>query len=139
MPRKDLYHECVRTALENEGWAITHDPYTIKMGSRKGYIDLGAEKLLIGAEKENEKIAVEVKTFSGYSDLDQFEDALGQFLVYLFALSKTENDRVLFLAIPIAFYSRFFKDTFFVELCTEYQVRMIIFDENTTDIIQWIK
>lgn len=46
------------------------------------------------------------------SDLDQFEDALGQFLVYLFALTKKEPDRVLFLAVPALFYETFFDDPF---------------------------
>lgn len=65
---KDRFHDHVRTALENDGWMITHDPYKILIGRRKGYIDLGAE--LIGAEKELEKIAVEIKSFLGLSDLD---------------------------------------------------------------------
>ena len=48
---KDKYHREVREALEKEGWRITHDPYKILIGRRKGYIDLGAE--IIGAEKED--------------------------------------------------------------------------------------
>ena len=72
---RDKFHKEVRVALEKEGWTITHDPYKILIGRRKGYIDLGAE--IIGAEKENQKIAVEIKSFIGVSDLDQFEDALG--------------------------------------------------------------
>lgn len=71
---KDKFHAHVKTALENDGWLITHDPYKLMIGRRKGYVDLGAE--LIGAERSTEKIAVEIKS-SGLSDLDQFEDALG--------------------------------------------------------------
>jgi hypothetical protein len=41
---KDKYHEQVKTALIKDGWTITHDPYKIIIGRRKGYIDLGAEK-----------------------------------------------------------------------------------------------
>ena len=72
---RDKYHNEVRDALEKEGWIITHDPYKIMVGRRRGYIDLGAE--IIGAEKDNQLIAVEIKSFIGVSDLDQFEDALG--------------------------------------------------------------
>ena len=46
---KDKYHAHVRSALENDGWTITHDPYKVMIGRRRGYIDLGAE--LIAAEK----------------------------------------------------------------------------------------
>ena len=59
---RDKYHDHVKEALIKEGWKITHDPYKIKVGGRKAQIDLGAEKL-IAAEKENELIAVEVKSF----------------------------------------------------------------------------
>ena len=96
---KDKYHYQVKEALEKEGWTITHDPYFIRLGKRKGYIDLGAE--MIGAERGKEKIAVEIKSFSGVSDVDEFEDALGQFLLYKLALDKKEPDRILFLAMPM--------------------------------------
>ncbi len=55
---RDLYHENVRKALENEGWLITHDPYPIKIGAIRMFLDLGAERV-IAAEKENEQIAIE--------------------------------------------------------------------------------
>ena len=86
MPAKDIYHEIVKTALINEGWTITHDPFFIRIGKRKGFIDLGAET--IAAERGLQKIAVEIKSFTGLSDLDQFEDALGQYNVYDFTLKR---------------------------------------------------
>ena len=65
---KDKFHQQVREALEKEGWTITHDPYKIMIGRRRGYIDLGAE--IIGAEKGDQIIAVEIKSFLGVPDLD---------------------------------------------------------------------
>ena len=109
---RDKYHQIVRIALENDGWIITDDPYKIKLGRRRGYIDLGAEKAVIAAEREGDKIAIEIKSFLGQSDLDDFEDALGQFLIYWRALKIKEPDRVLFLAVPNGFYKRFFDDAF---------------------------
>lgn len=50
-------------------------------------IDLGAERL-IAAEKQGEKIAIEVKTFSRPSAISEFYTALGQFLSYQFALEE---------------------------------------------------
>jgi XisH protein len=133
---KDKYHYEVKAAFEKEGWLITHDPYKIMIGRRRGYIDLGAE--IIGAEKDNQKIAIEIKSFIGVSDLDQFEDALGQFLIYLFALKKIEEDRILYLAMPIEFYENFFSDPFFVELCDFYKVRIVVYDEVKSIIKKWI-
>lgn len=132
---KDKYHQQVREALEKDGWKITHDPYKIMLGRRKGYIDLGAE--IIAAEKDKQKIAVEIKSFLGSSDLYQFEDALGQFLVYLPALKKKEPDRELFLAVPEAFYNNFFEDPYFQEVAELYNLKMLIFDEKNQTIVKW--
>ena len=133
---RDKFHNEVRVALEKEGWTITHDPFKLMIGQRRGYIDLGSE--IIGAEKDNQKIAIEIKSFIGLSDLDQFEDALGQFLIYLFALRKIEEDRVLYLGIPRDFYENFFSDPFFVELCLFYKVKILVYDEIKAVINKWI-
>ena len=61
MPTHDYFHEVVKTALEKEGWVITHDPLIVPFGAINLHIDLGAERL-IAAEKGSERIAVEVKT-----------------------------------------------------------------------------
>ena len=137
MPSKDLYPENVRVALEKEGWTITHDPYTLALGRRTGYIDLGAE--MIAAEKEDKKIAVEIKSFLQKSDLNVFEDAVGQFMVYLFALEKKEPERKLWLAVPYSFYEHFFEDTFFVELIQRYQINVLAYNEKENNIALWRK
>ena len=137
MPKLDKYHYQVREALEKDGWTITHDPYFIRLGKRKGFIDLGAE--IIGAERGLEKIAVEVKTFLAASEVDAFEDALGQFLVYKSALKRKESDRTIFLAMPKDFYNSLFDDLFFVEVLNDYAVYVLIYDVEQSKIEKWIK
>lgn len=136
---KDKYHDLVKSALEKDGWLITHDPYKIQLGKRRGYIDLGAEKAVIAAEKSGEKIAVEIKSFSTPSDLDAFENALGQFLIYWRALKQKEPERILYLGVPQSFYTRFFDDAFFVETAREFNVKMVVYNEQKGIIEQWIK
>ena len=136
---KDIYHDIVKHALQKDGWTITHDPYKIKLGKRRGYIDLAAEKTIIAAEKDNEKIAVEIKSFSTPSDLDAFENALGQFLIYWRALRIKEPKRILYLGVPHSFYVRFFDDLFFVETAKDFNVKMLVYDEQKGIIEQWIK
>jgi len=84
MPARDSIHDAVKTALIKDGWTITHDPYPLPYGDRDVYADLGAERA-IAAERGDEKIAVEVKSFSGASEIHDLEVALGQF-VFLSAL-----------------------------------------------------
>jgi hypothetical protein len=61
MPR-DILHDAVRTALERDGWTITHDPLYLRISDVDLPIDLAAERI-IAAEKTGQKIAVEVKSF----------------------------------------------------------------------------
>ena len=67
MPARGLYHDAVKNALAKDGWTVTHDPFHIKVGAKDLFVDLGAEQLL-GAEKGDRKIAVEVKSFAGPSE-----------------------------------------------------------------------
>jgi hypothetical protein len=87
MSAKDIIHDIVRHALEKDGWTITHDPYYFKVGGVEMYIDLGAE-LMIAAERNDQKIAVEIKSFLGASSISEFHTALGQFINYQLALEE---------------------------------------------------
>ena len=82
MPRRDIFHEKFKTALLKEGWNVTNDPLFVPTeGGVNFFIDLGAEKI-IGAEKEGEVIAIEIKSFDENSISYSFYEILGQFLVY---------------------------------------------------------
>lgn len=98
---KDIYHSVVKEALEKDGWTITQDPFLLTDKPMKiDYeIDLGAEKLL-AAEKNNQKIAVEVKSFLKTSFLNEFHSIFGQYLVYQAGLLRLEPDRILYLQYP---------------------------------------
>jgi hypothetical protein len=49
---------------------------------------------LIAAERGEEKIAVEVKSFIGTSAISDFHTALGQFLIYRIMLAVNEPSRL---------------------------------------------
>ena len=55
----------------NDGWRITHEHMHLRVGGVEMYVDLGAEPL-IAAEKDDQKIAVEVKSFVNVSDIHEF-------------------------------------------------------------------
>lgn len=114
---RDVFHDAVRNGLERTGWTITDDPLRIKSGRVDMQIDLGAEKL-IAAERDNEKIAVEVKSFINASNISEFHTALGQYLNYQVALEDKQPERKLFLAVPIGTAKIFF-DIPFVQTVVE--------------------
>jgi WD40 repeat protein len=137
MPAKDVFHQLVKTALENEGWTITHDPYHIDLGFVDFYIDLGAERL-IAATKGGEKIAVEIKTFLAASTISEFHTSIGQFINYRIALEEEDADRKLYLAVPSDIYKRFFKHPFIQTVICRNQIPLLVYDTEKQEIAQWI-
>ncbi|MEH2006566.1 XisH family protein [Nostoc sp.] len=103
MPALDIFHDVVKRALEKDGWLIT----ILRFGGLDMYIDLGAGKIL-AAERDEEKIAVEVKSFVSPFATTEFSTALGQFLKYQLALEEKQPHRVLYLAVPFDTYRSFF-------------------------------
>lgn len=89
------------------------------------------------AEKTGKKIAVEVKSFLGASDVTEFHSALGQCLNYRSALRLTEPDRTLYLAVPEDVYNEFFTRRFIQRVIVEHQLKLLIFNPNQEEIVQW--
>ena len=135
---KDLFHYIVKEALITEGWQITHDPFPVAYGDVQMQIDLGAERLL-AAERDSEKIAVEVKSFTNPSPISEFHTAVGQYLNYRRALRSQEPDRILYLAVPSQTYEEFFRLRFIEEGVVEYQLSLIVYEVEERRILQWIK
>lgn len=138
MSAKDRFHDVVKTALVKEQWVITQDPLGFRYGKVDFQVDLGAEKLL-AAERESEKIAVEIKSFLNPSAITDFYAALGQFLSYRLALETIEPERTLYLAVPSESYRTFFQLDFTQAAIQKYQLLLIVYDPVKEIITQWIK
>ena len=92
---RDHFHSAVRNALIKDGWTITDDPLRVSYGLSNMEIDLGAENL-VAAQKDLQKIAVEIKSFLGSSALSEFHVAFGQCLNYRLALQLVALTAVFF-------------------------------------------
>lgn len=138
MSAKDIFHEAVKRALVKQQWVITDDPLKFKFGNVNFRIDLAAERV-VAAEKGDEKIAIEIKSFLNPSAITDFYTALGQFLSYRLALSETQPERVLYLAVPIDTYQTFFQLEFTQMAIQQYQLLLIVYNSTNEEIVQWIK
>ena len=138
MAARDSFHDAFVNGLKKEGWTITHDPLSIKIGGIELSIDLGAEKL-IAAEKNNEKIAVEIKSFIKPSAISEFHTAVGQYMNYRKALKNREPERKLYLAVPFDTYKSFFTLQFIQEAVLEYEIKLIVYNVKKEVIDKWIK
>ncbi len=76
MPAKDIYHDSVKNALLKDQWTITADPYFIIYKQLRLVADLAPERAF-SAEKGNEKIVVEIKSFINPSFIYDLERAVG--------------------------------------------------------------
>lgn len=137
MAAKDKFHDAVKNALIKDGWNITNDPLTFKIEGINISIDLGAEKI-IGAERNGEKIAVEIKSFISPSPLTDFHAALGQFLNYRLFLEEEEPERTIFLAIPVETYKDFFQKNIIQKAVNINRIKIIVYDSVSEVIELWI-
>lgn len=137
MAARDLFHIAVRHGLEKDQWWISNDPLELEWEEVKVKIDLAAERL-IAAERGEEKIAVEIKSFISPSPVSDFHTALGQFLNYRIMLEVKEPERELYLAIPIETYETFFQSRFAQTAVERYQLKLIVYNPVSEEIVRWI-
>jgi XisH protein len=138
MPRRDIYHEQVRRALEKDGWTITHDPMRFRWKGRTIWPDLGIEKV-IAAERGTEKIAVEIKSFTNTAPMVDFYEALGQYDIYKVALAELDQDRSVVLAVPESAYESFISTEFAQAILRVKQIPLLVYNAENEIIIKWIK
>lgn len=138
MPARNIYHAAVVQALVTDGWTVTHDPLTLSYGGKDLYVDLGAERRAIAAEKGAQRIAVEVQSFLSPSPVRDLQEAVGQFEVYRAVLAETEPERSLYLAVPRAVHATLLAEPFGQLIVTRLQLRLLVFDEERERVVQWI-
>lgn len=136
---RDIFHNLVKEALEQDNWLITHDPYALLSRKEGGLsTDLGAEKVIV-AERDKEKIAVEVKSFVHISILHDFLLAVGQYFVYSKILAKNDAERTLFVALPDFVYYRIIKYSWANDVISNLDMKFILYNTNLKIITEWIK
>jgi len=93
----------------------------------------------IAAEREGRRIAVEVKSFLGASEMDDLENALGQYGVYRVILEKRDPDRVLYLAVPDELREMLLDEPDFRDILRAFDARLIFFEPHQEKTVKWIE
>jgi hypothetical protein len=148
MPARDVVlHDLVREALGKDGWKITDDPYVISYGERFLFVDLGATESrslgpaqgsLVGAEREGDRIVVEVKQFKSRSVIADLEQAIGQYVLYRLLLNKVEPERQIFLAVSDVVYDEIFGEPIGELVIEDLPLQLLVIDTKTATVKQWI-
>lgn len=137
MPAKDIYHYAVKCALIKDGWVILAEDYALTYGGDRVYADIAAEKA-IAAERDNQRIIVEVKSFIGRSFIHELEQAIGQYVVYRDILEEINLDFQPYLAITKAIWKSNFQRKLPQMLIRRNHVNLIIVDSDNEVVEQWI-
>lgn len=137
MPKLDIIHDAVKNALMKDGWIITDDPYVIQYRRTTLYADLGAERPM-AAERNGQKLVVEVKSFVGASKIQDLKEALGQYDIYRYLLEETAPERKLYVAVSTVAHNTFFKQDVIQLILNRHQLPLIIVDIEAEEIRQWI-
>lgn len=137
MSKRDDLHLSLRCTLEKEGWTITDDPLILTLEQTLLKADLGAEKFFT-AEKENHKIAVEVKDFDSASVISELEKTIGQLQLYKWALELQEPERQLFLAVSQAIYLKHFQKPIFQLVVNRNRINLIVYDSTKEVTLLWL-
>ncbi|MEJ7710651.1 MAG: element excision factor XisH family protein [Pyrinomonadaceae bacterium] len=89
-------------------------------------------------KKEGSKVAVEIKSFVGPSEIEDLKNAVGQFVLYRAVMHKTEPDRELYLAVRQATFLELFDEPLGKLLIESEQIKLIVFDPLTEVIVRWV-
>jgi hypothetical protein len=138
MSARNIYHDAVVAALKADGWTISDDPLRVMLGRRRLYIDLAAERPVLGAEKNGERIAVEVQSFLGDSDVENLQHAIGQYSMYRVLLEQMDPTRRLYLAVSDEVYSGILGEPLGQLVTSALNLKVIVVDTVTQRILKWI-
>jgi hypothetical protein len=137
MPKLDVIHNAVKSALIKDKWTIIDDPYVIEYGKTKLYADLRAERAIL-AKRFGQQIVVEIKSFIGASKLQDLKEALGQYDIYLYLLEETAPNHKLYVAISNIAYQSFFKQPVIQLIVNRHHLPLIVVDTEKERIVKWI-
>lgn len=147
MPPRDIIHNIVKQAITKDGWEVTDDPYVISYGERFLFVDLGVTELntfeqsqgrIIGAERNNNRIAIEIKEFRGRSAIGDLEQAIGQYVLYRLLLNKVEPGREIYLAITDITYDEIFSEPLGKVVINDLPLKLLVVDIEKAEVKEWI-
>jgi XisH protein len=138
MSVRNGHHDAVVAALIADGWIITHDPLHLPYEGRNFFVDIGAERT-IGAEKGDRRVDEEIQSFAGLSEVRDLQEALGQYITYRTLLAETDRQRVLYMAVRRTTARGILAEPFGRLIVERQQLKIFVFDEATSRLVQWIE
>jgi XisH protein len=138
MPARNVFHSIVVEALVADGWTVTADPLRLTFGDHDMYVDLGLIDSTLVAERAEREIAVEIQSFIGQSAINDLHRAIGQYMIYRTVLGEVRPGVPIYMAVREEAFRETFTDDLGKLLLDRLVRNIVVFDEVTKRVIQWI-
>jgi hypothetical protein len=136
MPAIDSCQAQVLQALHKQGWQVIEEPVPIRLDDRRMTF---ADALLRKPQLQQQIIVVEIKCFvQKRVELDDFYQAVGQYLFYRNALALENVYTPLYLAIPDTTYTNLFKKAPIQATLKDAKIKLIIVNLVDEEVVSWI-
>jgi hypothetical protein len=137
---RNVHHDVVVRALVADAWTITADPWRLTYSDQDLYVDLFITRDGGGltARNQDREIAVEIQSFLHASMLRALEEAVGQYVVYRTIMARSNILTPLYMALAETVYRRLRRSELAQAVLTDLNIKLLIFDETTARITQWI-
>jgi hypothetical protein len=80
-----------------------------------------------------------VKSFLGYSVIQDFKEAIGQYQIYLDLLAETAPDYKLYLAVSDITYEYDFQREIVQFVLKKNSVPLVVVDVQAEEIVEWVR
>ena len=136
MPAIDECEPQVIRALHKAGWLVTDNPLHIHVAKRETiFIDLRLEHI----PDATSIIVIEVKCFSSTRTiLDEFYQAIGQYLFYRSVLKLLHFNVPLYLSVPKQVYDDFFNRVTVQDVINDAKIKLIVIDIEKEEVVSWL-
>ncbi|KKI99525.1 element excision factor XisH family protein [Prochlorothrix hollandica] len=139
MGANNQWHDALCHALEQEGWGITRDPLPLVVNPEvKRHPVQGGGDSVVAADRGDEHIAIEVKSFGQDSAIVRFYEALRQYLSDRTLLQHQYPQYVLYLAVPLEIYNSFFSTPLARAIMNSEDLNLIVYNPHLQQITHWI-
>ena len=98
-----------------------------------------AEQPVVLAEKDGDRILVEIKSFGGRSFMKDLQNAVGQYTIYRNILALSALEYELFLAIHESVYDAAFQQKAMSQIVELNQLKLLVVNVDTQEVVKWIK
>ena len=135
---KDLIHDAVKNALIKDGWTIVADPFRLDYKNFILRADIAAERRLPDGAVAL-RVVVEVKSFAANSFVRELQQAIGQYMMYLDAITLNQLPYQLWLSVSDEAYRTSFQQSGAAFAVQQYGLKLLVVDVEQEEIVQWIE